>query len=199
MTTPFILIIGNRGVGISTLVDELFPLTDEVTVSSNPLLHYSRDEHGRSIMVELFEEHARWSSDSEWLLVMNKADAFLLAFALDDAASWTAIEQHLALVRTHGRPELPVFVVGLKADLVAPENRSMEKFESFAASFGLTFMAICAPSGSGVSALHDMLAAVPVSSKKVDSPPLLKAIQRPAEDVEVEPEKAKKATSCMLL
>lgn len=176
ITEPLVLVVGDGGVGISTLLNALEPdLTENV---AQKMAYKSRT---RNVYTELSREHMRWSTTIERQLIMRKADAFVLAFALDRADTFDSLEAYLAEVREEGRPNLPVFVAGLRADCTRAV--AQQEIDVFCHKYGLTYAECNALSGE-VSALRELVKNVAVCRDRAQP---ISAVRQRVPALEVEP------------
>ncbi len=204
ITEPLVIVLGDGRVGVSTLLNALEPELAESFVANT---HTASFKSRRNVMHELFSEHMRWSASIERQLVLRRADAFVLAFAVDQPRSFASLETYLAEVREEGLPGLPVFVAGLRAD--RPHAVPQKQIDDFCHKFGLTYAPCVALTGD-VAALRALVDNVAVCRDRAPPVWTVRAQSLPAAEVEAEAEpvfvtvtampQAKKARKpCLLL
>ncbi len=157
---PLLLVVGDDGIGKTTLLAKMLPNVAEHHLRSEGLTTWEHFDKGPSTMawrhvvdLSAVGNAPRVTTQSMRDMMLKRADAVLLTFAVDNPASFAHVEKYLAEIKASKRPfSPPIVLLGLRAD--STHNVSRQEAEAFAAKFGLAVAFVSAEKDDLRELLH---------------------------------------------
>lgn len=124
---PRVVVIGSAGVGKTSIIHQF--LYDRFPVDHNPTveeMHRSDYEIGGACLaLDILDTSGTYEFPAMRRLAIQSADAFILVYAINDAASFEDVSAQRELILQMRKPSVPIVVVGNKCDL--EEQRLVRK------------------------------------------------------------------------
>lgn len=77
----------------------------------------------------------------------------ILTYAIDQASSFNNVENWIKQIHEHSSPEVSIFLVANKSDLLEARKVQLESGAKLAASYGMEFFEVSAKDGTNVTEL----------------------------------------------
>nr|ACO11526.1 GTP-binding protein Rhes precursor [Caligus rogercresseyi] len=117
-----ILMMGPVGVGKSSIIHQFLydTFSEEHSSTMDDMFHGEFDWLGRTISFDIHDTSGNYAYEfpAMFNICLNKADAFIIVFSLEDPSSWDEASRLRDLILEVKGPEsVPIVVVGNKSDL----------------------------------------------------------------------------------
>jgi len=195
-----IILVGDSGVGKSAFLERLaqnsFTDAYQHTIGVDFRLYPLTMEDGKSVKLQIWDTAGQERYRTIISGYYRGSHGILLLFDVSDLSSFDSIQNWLKEIRVHSTKDIPIFLVGAKADLQAKRKVTREEAQALAEDLDLAYLE-CSSKLQESESLRDTLIRPFVST--ILKSPVYTASQRPkAPAIRVtnpEPQKAKKKKS----
>ena len=157
-----LLLIGNSGVGKTCILQRF--QRDEFRASQIPTIAIdfstkAVEVRGRRLKMQIWDTAGQEKYNTLTTTFFKSTHAILLCFAIDDRASFDALNNWMAQVAANAPKNVLLVLVGNKADLQQKRVILQEEAEAMAHHFSVKFVEVSALSGENVEKVFKEIAA----------------------------------------
>ena len=138
----WIMVLGSKGSGKTSIIQQF--LYDKFDTSYEPTsleqMYYGEfDIHGRTIGFDIQDVSGSYVDEFPPMrkVSFEKADAFILTFALNSYQSWQEVERLRDMIHSEKGENVPIVIVGNKSDLKATRDTRIPQENALDASISL--------------------------------------------------------------
>ena len=137
-----IMVLGSKGSGKTSIIQQFLYDQFESSYQPTPLenMYYGEfDIHGRSIGFDIQDVSGSYVDEFPPMrkVSFERADAFVLTFALDSYQSWEEVERLRDMIHSEKGDTVPIVVVGNKCDLKTTRDDRIPQENALDASISL--------------------------------------------------------------